>query len=111
MTGAQFQRSPLERLPDAQVIKEWSAVLSTAPERVFAEVEREGRHIRKMALLHFWAAVSVFFLATCTTVGLVLLSAPWPAASVASSGSVVVIITLLTGRPPRVKVASMSGPR
>ena len=109
MTGAPFQRSPLERLPDAQVIKEWSTLLSTAPERVFAEVEREAQHIRKMALLHFWAAVAVFVMATCTTVALVLLAAPWPAASVASSGSIVVVVTLLTGRPPRVKAPSISG--
>lgn len=111
MTGISYQpRSVLENLPAADGVGEWATLVPDAPERILAEVEREGKHVRLMAHLRLWLAVTIFLATLAVSTVLSASDKVWPATGTAGLGSVFVVVTLLTGRAPRLPTIRDAAP-
>jgi hypothetical protein len=106
VTSAPKTASPWESFSDPEKVKKWAKLLENAPERILREIETEGQHLRRTAMIRLWAAIAIFSAALIATVALALLGATLPASSTVGGGAVFVAVTLITGRAPRIQPSS-----
>lgn len=101
MTAAEGA-SRLSGLPPAKILKTLDDLSPQLQKRILDDLAVDGRHIRRIA----WCRLSGALLITSATLGatvyLARIGSTWPSTSAAFSGMVVVSITLITGRAPKI---------